>query len=286
MPKSTHDPFDASEWGPALWKILHTTAAQYPPNPTPQYKASCRQFFYALRHMLPCDVCKTHYTQLLSQRQPQVNSGTELQQWVLWLHNQVNKRIGAGGGKEWTMAQLQVQYPSKNAESKSGAAVPSPAVVSNNSNNTKPTNTTAPRSTQVAQRLQTLQRTLQNMPTRNVPPQPAIPQAVPQAVRTRPAPRNIPRTSHPVVVAKTHTPPPVLRAAANPVRVPTPTRSEKMTPKRHMIRKRLSAAKNLQNTVREFGIPGTGLAPRKGIYRSGTRRRIPKRKKKDCGCGK
>jgi hypothetical protein len=279
MPKSTHDPFDASQWGPALWKILHTTAAQYPDNPTPQYKASCRQFFYALRHMLPCDVCRTHYTQLLSQRQPQVNSGTELQQWVLWLHNQVNKRTGSAGGKEWTMAQLEAQYPPKNSETKETVVTATPP------SQQAPRTAGAPRTVHVTQRLQNLQRTLRNMPAKKVEPQP-IP---PQVVRTRPAPRNIPRTSHTVSVSTSHPkpPPPVLRAT--PI-TPSParpaTRSAKMTPKRRMIRKRLSAAKNLQNTVREFGIPGTGLAPRKGIYRSGTRRRIPKRKKKGCGCGK
>jgi len=84
-------------------------AANYPADPNPQYRASSRQFFYSLRHMLPCEVCRVHYSALIAKRQPQTDSAQALQEWVLWLHNEVNQRVKPGQ-PEWTLDQLRKTY--------------------------------------------------------------------------------------------------------------------------------------------------------------------------------
>ena len=100
---------DPKSWGPSLWKFLHTMAANFPDHPSPQFKASARQYFYSLRHLLPCPICQTHYTALLSKIQPRVESATEMQEWVLWLHNEVGKRVS--GQPSWDVQQLHQTYP-------------------------------------------------------------------------------------------------------------------------------------------------------------------------------
>jgi len=113
---------DPKLWGPALWKFLHLMAASYPETPDIQYKASSRQFFYALRHLLPCETCRSHYTQLLGIKQPQIDSARDMQEWVLWLHNEVNARVNSSA-KQWTMDDIYKTYcsmqPNSNASENS-----------------------------------------------------------------------------------------------------------------------------------------------------------------------
>lgn len=113
---SSSDPSaDPKIWGPALWKFLHSMAANYPVDPNPQYRASSRQFFYALRHLLPCEICRLHYSALIGKRQPQTESAQDLQEWVLWLHNEVNHRIKPGQ-PGWTLDQLEAVYKADVSE--------------------------------------------------------------------------------------------------------------------------------------------------------------------------
>lgn len=106
MPQSTHTTSsDPKIWGPVLWKFLHIMAYNYPENPNPQTKASSRQFFYSLRHLLPCETCRVHYSDLLSTRQPETDSSDSLQEWLLWLHNEVAARTNSDA-KPWTIIKL------------------------------------------------------------------------------------------------------------------------------------------------------------------------------------
>jgi hypothetical protein len=88
--------------------MLHTVAGKYPENPTAQEKASCRQFFYSLRHLLPCDTCKNHYIGFIEEKSPSIESRQELVEWVLWLHNKVSNRMGDDA---WTVDRLKLVYP-------------------------------------------------------------------------------------------------------------------------------------------------------------------------------
>lgn len=96
---------DPKIWGPVLWKFLHIMAHNYPENPNPQTKASSRQFFFSLRHLLPCETCRIHYNELIAKRQPETDSAELLQEWILWLHNEVSARTNPTS-QPWTRSQL------------------------------------------------------------------------------------------------------------------------------------------------------------------------------------
>lgn len=105
---------DPKEWGPMLWNFMHTMAANYPAKPTLQDKESAKQFFISLKKLLPCEVCRDHYTSLLLRNPPQIGTSESLQIWVLWLHNEINRRLG--NKPQWTLEQLKLIYvPSPNS---------------------------------------------------------------------------------------------------------------------------------------------------------------------------
>ena len=105
---------DPKEWGPMLWNFMHTMAANYPAKPTLQDKESAKQFFISLKKLLPCEVCRDHYTSLLLRNPPQIGTSESLQMWVLWLHNEINRRLG--NKPQWTLEQLKLIYvPSPNS---------------------------------------------------------------------------------------------------------------------------------------------------------------------------
>jgi hypothetical protein len=105
------DPLQSAKpkfWGPALWQFLHSMAANYPESPNAQYKASCRQFFYSLRYLLPCSLCRQHYSTFLAKKPPQVDNTNSIKEWVLWLHNEVNAQLGKK--ETWTMETVDKTY--------------------------------------------------------------------------------------------------------------------------------------------------------------------------------
>lgn len=87
---------DPTVWGPKLWFVIHTFALNYPDNPTYENKRVMEEFFNNLKHSIPCNKCKIHYTQRL-ERNPIINhldSKQSLFKYTIDLHNQVNKSLG------------------------------------------------------------------------------------------------------------------------------------------------------------------------------------------------
>jgi Erv1 / Alr family len=109
----TLNPIDPKVWGPHLWKFMHMMAYSYPENPNVQVRASGRQFFYTLRHLIPCETCQKHFNDLISKKSPQVDSKQQMQEYVLWLHNQVNSDINPQS-IPWSLSQVNAQYHTKN----------------------------------------------------------------------------------------------------------------------------------------------------------------------------
>jgi len=62
--KENYDPrkMTISDWGQAVWYILHTTAL-HAPQPLEQSFQLYKQMVYSLRYLLPCARCKQHLTQ-------------------------------------------------------------------------------------------------------------------------------------------------------------------------------------------------------------------------------
>lgn len=105
---------DPAMWGKHLWVFLHAMSVAYPNQPDTPTMASCRQFIYALRHLLPCSMCRLHFETLLKTHPPQVQCRQDLKQWVLDAHNSVNKRLGKP--RLWTMADVDQVYLQEHYE--------------------------------------------------------------------------------------------------------------------------------------------------------------------------
>ena len=111
---------DTSVWGALLWKVLHTASV---------FTSSVRQtkmiktLLSALLTGLPCPDCSDHYNAWYRShplRYPIIGSRISLPvayrtntiRWILALHNDVNQRIGSGGGS-WSLEQVVAANGSK-----------------------------------------------------------------------------------------------------------------------------------------------------------------------------
>lgn len=82
-------------WGPSFWFVMHTVSLNYPDDPSYTDRRTHYDFYHIIRDVLPCVMCRQHYTELLEQFpvQPFLDSKTSLVSWVVMIHNQVNKRL-------------------------------------------------------------------------------------------------------------------------------------------------------------------------------------------------
>lgn len=83
-----------SQWGPKLWQFLHACSFAFPENPTPDETEAFQKLLQALRIILPCPMCRDHYCSFLETNPAPATCGSELQQWMVDFHNDVNKRTG------------------------------------------------------------------------------------------------------------------------------------------------------------------------------------------------
>ena len=80
---------DKATWGNGLWNFLHSSSYAAP---TKRRSDSLGSFFENLGSMIPCPDCQKHYDDFYLTRGPPTNSN--LSEWIVDLHNNVNKRIG------------------------------------------------------------------------------------------------------------------------------------------------------------------------------------------------
>ena len=83
-------------WGPKLWFFIHTIALNFPDNPTFQDIGNYEHFFENLKHIIPCDKCRLHYTQRLQANpvRKYLTDANALFIYTIDLHNEVNKSLG------------------------------------------------------------------------------------------------------------------------------------------------------------------------------------------------
>lgn len=110
MPRETVSAAKAF-WGPPTWMTLHTVAAMAESTPFTSEKAKIfRDFVFALRYLLPCDLCRKHLTANLGKipppseaADPSLASGPLAASlgsvaspliWSFSLHNEVNRSLG------------------------------------------------------------------------------------------------------------------------------------------------------------------------------------------------
>ena len=85
---------EAEVWGPPAWKFLHTITLNYPEYPTIKDKENYKDFFYLLSEVIPCDRCKKHYKENITELPIRLESREELTEWLFDIHNKVNVSNG------------------------------------------------------------------------------------------------------------------------------------------------------------------------------------------------
>ena len=93
MSSFPHIGMSPSVWGPIFWNTMHIVSLGYAESPTDAEKQPARQFFTSLTYMIPCPVCRDHYTKILEQLPIQADSRHDLVMWVFHVHNKVNAQL-------------------------------------------------------------------------------------------------------------------------------------------------------------------------------------------------
>lgn len=89
-----------SIWGNSMWNSLHCISFTYPVLPSDEDKKHYKIYFESLKYVLPCCVCRKHYT-----KHTQIGGDFEivddifesrhsLSKWVFDLHKNVNESLG------------------------------------------------------------------------------------------------------------------------------------------------------------------------------------------------
>ncbi|RMD44199.1 hypothetical protein DV735_g790, partial [Chaetothyriales sp. CBS 134920] len=81
-----------AELGRAAWKLLHTTMARFPDEPTRDESEALKSYIYLFARLYPCGECAAHFQTLLRKYPPQTGSRSSAAAWACFVHNQVNER--------------------------------------------------------------------------------------------------------------------------------------------------------------------------------------------------
>jgi len=87
-------PLDSELLGRNTWSFLHTMAAYYDENPTPEQQSNMTRFIGLLSQFYPCKKCATNLREHLKTDKPDVRNNWALSVWMCELHNDVNDRQG------------------------------------------------------------------------------------------------------------------------------------------------------------------------------------------------
>lgn len=82
---------DPSVWGPPAWLFLHSITFNYPDKPSQNDKKYYSIFFDSLKNVIPCPICRKHYSDNLIKIPIRLDSRDELIRWLIDIHNSVNK---------------------------------------------------------------------------------------------------------------------------------------------------------------------------------------------------
>jgi len=83
-------------WGTSAWIFLHCVSCTFPEKPTLKEKKNYDKFFRSLENILPCKLCRTSYKDYILLHPPidSMESRKTMMDWVIDMHNHVNKKLG------------------------------------------------------------------------------------------------------------------------------------------------------------------------------------------------
>ena len=83
------------DWMGAWWLYLHTAASYLPSRPSADEQARMTDLLRGAVRAVPCRrECRPHAERYLVRHPPRVGSRRECEDWVIGLHNSVNRRLG------------------------------------------------------------------------------------------------------------------------------------------------------------------------------------------------
>lgn len=82
-------------WGPHFWYMMRCVAHNYSEYPGETEKNSVKTFYYNLKHILPCEVCRTHYSRVLRKHKLEESLCCKscLISWVETVYREVNNSL-------------------------------------------------------------------------------------------------------------------------------------------------------------------------------------------------
>ncbi|KAL2194083.1 ERV/ALR sulfhydryl oxidase domain-containing protein [Corynascus similis CBS 632.67] len=83
-----------AELGRAAWKLLHTTMARFPEEPSADDSLALRTYIQLFARLYPCGECAAHFQKLLRKYPPQTSGRNAAAGWACFVHNEVNHRLG------------------------------------------------------------------------------------------------------------------------------------------------------------------------------------------------
>lgn len=102
---------DPEVFGPALWFVLHNSAAHYPENASPIMASQMIGFIKGLPAMIPCASCKEHATAHIEANVANLpticSKRSNLEAFFVEFHNKVNKKLGK---PMFTVEQAEKMY--------------------------------------------------------------------------------------------------------------------------------------------------------------------------------
>jgi hypothetical protein len=107
-------------WGNSFWLILESMAYIYDPLIDKEYYYN---FFSNLGHLLPCEECREHYSQIINNDKingdgllTALDSNETFFRWVYDLHNQVNRQLNVPESKWPSYETVKNKYSNYKAD--------------------------------------------------------------------------------------------------------------------------------------------------------------------------
>ena len=103
-------------WGPFFWHTIHVVALGYPKEPNYTDKRTAKEFFEALAFLIPCAVCREHYSNHIHAHPITtfLDTRRDLLKWTIMIHNEVNKMLGKPIWTEQEVIDYYVRLGKRN----------------------------------------------------------------------------------------------------------------------------------------------------------------------------
>lgn len=109
-------------WGPPTWFFLHSMTLALPLEVPPEKQAQIKTLMETLPDLIPCPSCGVHLKQHMKELpiEPNLGSRDKMVNWMLGIHNKVNKLLGR---RAWTEQEMRAEYETAFAKDGNFAAV-------------------------------------------------------------------------------------------------------------------------------------------------------------------